>query len=78
MAAIDADVNHLDDDAFAWMGMSMPDAHKTGTPWRQHFAATVYNPETMRVNGDINGDGTADFSIDVQNVAALDALTFIL
>lgn len=77
LAPIDADVTSFNN-TFVWKGMSMPEVAKAGNLWGQYFAATVYNPETVRVYGDVNSDNVADFSIDVQNLTTLDALAFIL
>jgi Ca2+-binding RTX toxin-like protein len=78
LGSIDAISGTAANDAFVWKGMSLPSVATAGNLWGQYFAATVYNPQTVRVYGDVNGDNVADFSIDVQNLTTLDAQAFIL
>ncbi|MEI6643189.1 MAG: calcium-binding protein [Novosphingobium sp.] len=78
VSAIDASTKLLGDQAFAWGGMTYPGAGHAGALWGQHFDANVYGPEFVRVYGDTNGDGTADFCFDVLNVTTLSASDFVL
>jgi Ca2+-binding RTX toxin-like protein len=67
LSAIDASVLNPGNQAFAFIGA----AAFTGRAGQARFAGGL-------VQGDINGDGLADFHIAVQNVAALAGTDFIL
>lgn len=77
LSVIDANSALAGNQAFTWGGMSQP-ANHAGNLWGQAFAASTYNPAFVRVYGDVNGDGTADFQIDVMNHTALSATDFVL
>jgi Ca2+-binding RTX toxin-like protein len=78
LGAIDANPLTAGDNAFTWGGMTYPGAGHAGTVWGQSFAASTYSPQFVRVYGDTNGDGTADFAIDVLNVTSLSVGDFFL
>jgi len=78
LASIDASPQTTGDSAFTWGGMTYPGAGHAGTVWGQSFSATASSNQFVRVYGDTNGDGTADFCFDVLNVATLSASDFVL
>ena len=77
LSQIDANAFTAGNQAFDWAGMSQP-AARGGTVWGQHFATNGTNPEFVRVYADVDGDGTADMSIDVLGVSSLSAGDFVL
>jgi hypothetical protein len=58
--------------------MAYPGANHAGTIWGEHFDANTYGPQFVRVYGDTNGDGTAEFCFDVLNATSLSAGDFVL
>lgn len=78
ISAIDANGALSGNQAFSWGGMTAPGAGHAGTAWGQYIAATNSSSQFVRVYGDVNGDGTADFSIDVMNVTSMAASDFLL
>ncbi|WP_298285027.1 calcium-binding protein [Novosphingobium sp.] len=75
---MDANAGLTGNQAFTWGGMDYPGANHAGTMWGQHFDANTYGPEFVRVYGDTNGDGTAEFCFDVLHVTTLSANDFVL
>lgn len=78
LSAIDANTALAGNQAFTWGGMAYPEVAKAGNLWGQHFDASTSSPQFVRVYGDNNGDGTADFCIDVLNVVSLSVGDFFL
>jgi Ca2+-binding RTX toxin-like protein len=78
LSSIDASTSLLGNQAFAWAGMAQPEVAKAGNLWGQAFNAVGTTPGYVRLFGDVNGDGTADFQVDVLNVTALSAVDFVL
>ena len=64
---IDADTLTAGDQAFAWIG----DAAFSGVAGQLRFAAGI-------VQGDVNGDGTADFEIGLTGITAMLETAFLL
>lgn len=78
LSKMDAKTTVYGNDAFSWKGMSQPTAKSAGSLWGQHFDANAYEGEKVRIYGDMNGDGTADFMFDVMGVASLTSTDFFL
>lgn len=78
LSAIDAHATQSGNQAFSWGGMSYPGAGHAGTAWGQLMPANGLNPAFVRIYGDTNGDGTADFSIDVLGVTQITAADMVL
>ncbi|ESQ90622.1 hypothetical protein ABAC460_09035 [Asticcacaulis sp. AC460] len=78
LSAIDANAGLAGNQVFDWLGMSQPDSNGSGRLWGQHVDATNTTAEHVTVYADVNGDGTADFSLNVMNVAVLNASDFLL
>ena len=77
LSAIDASTLATGNQAFIWAGMAQPVA-KAGTLWGQAMPGNAYTPAFVRVYGDVNGDGTADMSIDVIGHTSLSSADFVL
>ncbi|MGH6735488.1 MAG: M10 family metallopeptidase C-terminal domain-containing protein [Methyloceanibacter sp.] len=67
LRGIDADTTQADNQAFTFVG----DADFTNTAGELRFAAGV-------LEGDVNGDGTADFRVKIANIGTLDTDDFLL
>ncbi|ESQ87843.1 hypothetical protein ABAC460_18110, partial [Asticcacaulis sp. AC460] len=57
--------------------MHGPAAGQAGNVWIQYNPATSTSPQSVSVFGDVNGDGGADFRIDVMYVNTLSTTDFI-
>jgi len=71
LAALDADGGTLDDDAFAFIGLSRFGGTAGELRYRLKDGDAI-------VLGDTDGDGRADFAIKVRDVDSLDAGDFVL
>ncbi len=70
VSGIDADVSTADDDAFTWGGMNASVVANNIT-WYQSGGDTF-------VQGDVNGDTTADFEIELTGLKSLADTDFVL
>lgn len=77
LSIMDANILLSGNQAFSWGGAAAPGAGHAGTAWTQYFGASAYSSQFVRVYGDVNGDGTADFSIDVMNVTSMASTDFL-